>query len=69
MMMIVIQHVNIIIILMSIKKYHCTETEACPEGYKLIESKKKCIDDCGKDDTYKYPYYDKCIETLKKERQ
>ena len=33
----------------------------------MIESKKKCIDDCQKDDTYKYPYYDKCIDTLKKE--
>ena len=47
--------------------YHCTENSGCPEKYnKLIIDKAKCIDDCKKDDIYKYEFkndcYNKCPE-------
>ena len=49
-------------------KYHCTETNACPNGYKyLIEPKKRCIDNCENDNIYKYPYYNKCLNVSEKE--
>ena len=42
--------------------FHCNKT--CPEEYKLIMNKNKCIDDCKNDDNYKYEYknicYSKC---------
>ena len=42
-------------------KYHCTDGNNCPSNYnKLIEKKKRCIDDCNKDDTYKYEYGNQC---------
>ena len=45
--------------------YNCTVGASCPQPYnKLIVEKKKCIDNCQKDDVYKYEYnyycYDKC---------
>ena len=43
--------------------YHCTEKEECPENNKkLILDKKKCIDQCINDDTYKYEYKEEVIE-------
>ena len=33
---------------------YCTESFICPNGYKLIEDKKECIDDCSKDSEYKF---------------
>ena len=44
----------------SSKEYHCTENEECPKGYKLIEEKNQCIDNCNNDDVYIYEYKDKC---------
>ena len=42
-------------------KYHCTDNNICPSNYnKLIINKKRCIDDCKKDDTYKYEYENQC---------
>ena len=43
----------------------CTSNENCPEKYnKFIKEKKQCIDDCSKDNSYKYEYnnicYNKC---------
>ena len=35
-------------------EYHCNTS--CPEGYKLIEDKGKCIDDCSNDNIYNYRY-------------
>ena len=45
--------------------YHCTENEACPTPYdKLIPQKKKCIDQCEKDNTYKFEYHHTCLDHL-----
>ena len=45
--------------------YNCTEDDKCPEKYnKLILEKNKCIDECKKDEIYRYEYnnicYSKC---------
>ena len=43
--------------------YHCTEKYECPEGYnKVILDKKKCINDCKKDDIYQYEFENKCVK-------
>ena len=37
--------------------YSCTSSFQCPEEVKLlIRSKNKCIDNCSKDNIYKYQY-------------
>ena len=42
-------------------KYHCEQT--CPIEYnKIIKEKNKCIDDCKKDDIYKYEYNNICYQ-------
>ena len=42
-------------------EYECTDSNTCPQQYnKLISDKKKCIDDCQKDDEYKYEYNNNC---------
>ena len=39
----------------------CTKFRECPEKYdKLIPAKKECIDDCSKDDKYRYEFRKKC---------
>ena len=44
-------------------KYVCTELEQCPNSYsKLIEAKKKCIDDCENDGEYIYENDNKCLK-------
>jgi len=43
----------------SLNKYHCIE--ACPDGYKLIKEKNKCIDNCSKDDEYRYEFNNSCL--------
>ena len=43
---------------------YCTESFNCPNGYKLIEDKKECIDDCSKDSEYKFELDNKCVKTL-----
>ena len=44
------------------RQLKCTDTPRCPNNYnKLIKEKNQCIDDCKKDDTYKYTYEDKCL--------
>ena len=40
--------------------YYCTE--ACPEKYKLIKEKNKCVDKCDNDDTYIYEYNNTCYK-------
>ena len=38
-------------------QYECTQAGVCPSGYsKFISQKNRCIDDCKKDDIYKYEY-------------
>ena len=44
----------------SLNKYHCTEE--CPDGYKLIQEKNKCIDNCSKDDEYRYEFNNSCLK-------
>ena len=46
-----------------LNEYLCTINFNCPEQYnKLIINKKKCIDDCKRDDTYQYEYNNNCYE-------
>ena len=43
-------------------EYLCTDTPECPDEYdKLIKEKNQCIDDCKKDDNYKFLYENKCL--------
>ena len=42
--------------------YHCTQTQLCPNNYKLILNKRKCVDDCRNENIYKYEYQNKCYE-------
>ena len=43
--------------------YQCTLNESCPKEFnKLIESKKRCVDNCSNDDKYKYEYNNICYE-------
>ena len=43
--------------------YQCTSNNSCPEDYsKLISLKKRCIDDCSKDNIYKFEYNNECLE-------
>ena len=45
-----------------IGQYKCTVYPQCPDNaINLIEEKNKFIDDCIKDDTYKYQYNGKCF--------
>ena len=39
-----------------LNKYQCTTEMSCPDNYKLLAYKKKCIDDCKKDVNYQYEY-------------
>jgi hypothetical protein len=44
-------------------KYKCTINKNCPDNYsKLIVDKKRCIDECKNDNTYKYEYENKCYK-------
>ena len=43
--------------------FYCTENEICPTKFnKIIRLKKKCIDNCQKDDIYKYEYDNECFK-------
>ena len=43
-------------------QYKCTETLLCPKDYSIfIPEKKKCINDCIKDDIYLYQYNGECL--------
>ena len=42
--------------------YSCTENLICPKNYSnLILEKKKCVDECKNDDTYKFDNYTNCL--------
>ena len=43
-----------------LNEYHCDEN--CPEEYKKIKDKKKCIDDCKNDNIYQYEYKSNCFK-------
>ena len=47
--------------------YKCTENKQCPEKYNiLIQEKNKCIDECEKDNIFRYEYNNTCIEKCPK---
>ena len=49
-------------------KYECTSSNSCPLQYnKLIINKKKCIDDCLKDDENIYDYNNECYNQCPQE--
>ena len=42
-------------------QYKCTTSEICPEDFGLeILEKRKCIDECSKDNEYKFQYDGEC---------
>ena len=44
-------------------QYRCTTTNECPEKYNiLIKEKRKCTDDCTKDNIFKYYYNGECLK-------
>ena len=44
-------------------QYKCTENSICPKNFNLlIKEKKKCTDNCTKDDIYKYLYNSNCLK-------
>ena len=44
-------------------KYYCTEGNNCPDNYnKLIQNKRKCVNNCSSDDIYKYEYNNECFK-------
>ena len=49
-------------------EYHCTDSNICPNDYNfLIQEKKKCIDQCEKDNIFKYEHHQKCYNISIKE--
>ena len=40
--------------------YFCTDNNTCPDNYKLIINKKKCIIDCKNDSDYQYEFNNTC---------
>ena len=44
-----------------LNEFHCNEI--CPEEYKIIIEKKKCIDICQNDEIYRYEYNNTCFQT------
>ena len=47
----------------STNKAYCTQSFNCPEKYnKLIINKSECIDDCSKDDIFKYEFNNICYD-------
>ena len=43
-------------------QYKCTSSFQCPKDYNLlVKAKKKCINNCEYDDTYKYQYNGECL--------
>ena len=45
--------------------YQCTENNNCPTEYsKLITAKKRCIDDCSKDNIYQSERNNECVSNL-----
>ena len=47
----------------SFENYYCTDSDSCPDNYKnLIPEKRKCIDNCINDDTYKYEIDNICYK-------
>ena len=45
-----------------INQYNCTNDYSCPQTYKLIEEKRKCISECKNDDLFMYEYNNNCYK-------
>ena len=43
--------------------YKCSLNDSCPDSYKLIKFKNKCINNCSLDSIYKYEYNNECYES------
>ena len=44
-------------------KYFCSDSDICPIKFnKLIEPKKKCVEDCKNDNEYLYEYNNTCLK-------
>ena len=51
-------------------QYKCLDKLKCPEDAKLlIKEKNECIDDCTKDNTYKYQYNGNCLKSCPEQTQ
>jgi len=46
----------------SLNIYRCTDIKECPNEYKLIKGKNKCIDNCTKDDEYRLEFNNSCLK-------
>ena len=44
---------------------YCTQDYKCPENFKFIPDKNKCIKNCSEDDIYKYEFNNTCYEKPK----
>ena len=44
---------------------YCTQDHKCPENFKFIPDKNKCIKNCSEDDIYKYEFNNTCYEKPK----
>ena len=44
--------------------FNCTLNNTCPQGFKLIKEKNKCIDNCTNDNTYKIEFNNSCYISL-----
>ncbi len=45
------------------RHHYCTNDKKCPNGFnKIIPEKKRCIDNCQKDNTYNIEYYGTCYD-------
>ena len=45
------------------KQYKCTDDDTCPQEYpNFISEKRKCVDNCYDDDTYKFTFEHKCFK-------
>ena len=47
--------------------YFCTESNSCPDNYKLIKEKSECINECYNDNIYKFNYKNICYESCPNE--
>ena len=44
------------------RTHKCTDNKECPDKYKLIKEKNKCVSDCSNDNKYQYEYNNTCYE-------
>ena len=42
-------------------EFKCTDNYNCPTGYKIIPNKMQCVNNCSKDNEYKYEFGNECV--------